>query len=287
MGTSTSSSGGKAGSPFDPEWLSPAGAGEASGGSGDAVSGEDPEASEEDSNSSGDQDDNSAQSSDESGFAPNRRYADARTKMSGYLGGGGREALRSATKSLVTKGMGGARRASSTMRRSAQGAATLGQFLAAARDGTDASIRDWVEHVKQLNLSADDLILEVVKKVMPQTGSVDEESLRNSAADALSQLYEQNPDLNWFALTDAQIHEVMAITIANEVCSRIDLQLGQTYEKLKFDAAKIQLYRNDVREFVRSEVRVVMDACVSGSTGLDPQRLAQEVLLSTLEVFAS
>jgi hypothetical protein len=171
------------------------------------------------------------------------------------------------------------------MRGSALGAAALGQFLSAARDHTDARVQDWVERVKQQNLSADDLILELVKEVMPQTGSVDEESLRNSAVDALGQLYEQNPDLDLFALTDGQIHEVMAITIANEVCTRVDLQLGQTYEKLKYDAAQIQLYRNDVREFVRSEVRVVMDAC--SSKGLDPQRLAHEVLQSALEVFAS
>jgi hypothetical protein len=284
MGTSTSSSGGKAGSPFDPEWLSPSQTGGDTG-SGEQVGGDDNQGQEINSDSAGEQDGNTAQGTDEPDFAPNRRYAEARTKMSGYLGGGGREALRSATRSMVNKGMGGSKRAASTMRGSAQGAAALGQFLSAARDRTDARVQDWVERVKLLHLSADDLILELVKEVMPQTGSIDEESLRNSAVDALGQLYEQNPDLDLFTLTDGQIHEVMAITIANEVCTRVDLQLGQTYEKLKYNAAQIQLYRNDVREFVRSEVRVVMDAC--SSKGLDPQRLAHEVLRSTLEVFAS
>lgn len=281
MGTSTSSSGGKAGSPFDPEWLSPSQTGGNTGGAGEQVVGDD----NQEGDSASEQDGSTAQGTDEPEFAPNRRYAEARLKMSGYLGGGGPEALRSATRSMVNKGMGGSSRAASTMRGSAKGAAALGQFLSAARDHTDARVQNWVERVKQLNLSADDLILELVKEVMPQTGSVDEESLRNSAVDALGQLYEQNPDLDLFALTDAQIHEVMAITIANEVCNRVDLQLGQTYEKLKYDAAQIQLYRNDIREFVRSEVRVVMDAC--SSKGLDPQRLAHEVLLSALEVFAS
>lgn len=285
MGTSTSSSGGKAGSPFDPEWLSPSQVGGDIGGSGDQVGGDDNQGQEGDNDSASEQDGNTAQGTDEPEFAPNRRYAEARLRMSGYLGGGGREALRSAIRSMVNKGMGGSSRAASTMRGSAQGTAALGQFLSAARDHTDARVQDWVERVKQLSLSADDLILELVKEVMPQTGSVDEESLRNSAVDALGQLYEQNPDLDLFTLTDAQIHEVMAITIANEVCNRVDLQLGQTYERLKYDAAQIQLYRNDIREFVRSEVCVVMDAC--SSKGLDPQRLAHKVLLSALEVFAS
>lgn len=285
MGTSTSSSGGKAGSPFDPEWLSPSQAEGDAGGSGEPLSSDDNQGQEGDGDSAGEQDGTNAQGIDEPEFAPNRRYAEARSKMSGYLGGGGCEALRSATRGMVNKGMGGARRAASTMRGSAQGAAALGQFLSAARDGTNARVQDWVERVKQLNLSADDLILELVKEVMPQTGSVDEESIRNSAVDALGQLYEQDPNINLFALTDEQIHGVMAITIANEVCNRIDLQLGQTYEKLKYDVAQIQLYRNDVREYVRSQVRVVMDEC-SGK-GLDPQCLAREVLQSALEVFAS
>ena len=285
MGTSTSSSGGKAGSPFDLEWLSPSQAEGDAGGSGEPLSGDDNQGQEGDGDSAGEQDGTNAQGIDEPEFAPNRRYAEARSKMSGYLGGGGRQSLRSATRGMVNKGMGGSRRAASTMRGSAQGAAALGQFLSAARDGTDARVQDWVERVKQQNLSADDLILELVKEVMPQTGSVDEESLRNSAVDALGQLYEQDPNLDLFALTDEQIHGVMAITIANEVCNRIDLQLGQMYEKLKYDAAQIQLYRNDVREYVRSEVRVVMEAC-SGK-GLEPQRLAREVLQSALEVFAS
>lgn len=285
MGTSTSSSGGKASSPFDPEWLSPQQAGAASDVPDEQVGGNDNQGQEGESNSASEQDGNTAQGTEASEFAPNRRYAEARLKMSRYLNGGGREALHSATRSMVNKGMGGSSRAAATMRGSAQGAAALGQFLSTARDHTDARIQDWIERVKQLNLSADDLILELVKEVMPLTGSIDEESLRNSAVDALGQLYEQNPDLDLFALTDPQIHEVMAITIANEVCNRVDLQLGQTYEKLKYDASQIQLYRNDIREFVRSEVRVVMDAC--SSKGLDPQRLAHEVLLTALEVFAS
>jgi len=218
-------------------------------------------------------------------FAPSRRFADARTKMSSYLGGGGRESLRSAAKSMVTKGMGGPRRAASTMRGTAQGAGALGQFLASARDGSDPRVVDWVNRTRQANLPADDLILELVKEVMPDTGSVDEESLRNAAAEALGLLYELNPDIDIFNLTDAQIHDVMAITIANDVCNRMDLQLGQAYERLKFDARQIQLYRKDVKEYVQSEVRVVMERL--GAVGLDPKRLARDVLHSAMEVFAT
>lgn len=283
MGTSTSSSGGKAGSPFDPEWLTSEGAGDGqAGGSGAADSGgQETDVSDGSQPGAGNGDEGAV----DSDFAPSRRFADARTKMSAFLGGGGRESLRAATKSMVTKGMGGPRRAASTMRGTAKGAGALGQFLASARDGSDPRVADWVNQARLSNMAADDLIVELVKEVMPDSGSVDDESLRNAAAEALGQLYEKNPDIDILNLTDAQIQDVMAITIANDVCNRMDQQLGQTYEKLKYDPQQIQLYRHDVKEYVQSEVRVVMERL--GATGLDPKSLAREVLQAALEVFAS
>lgn len=292
MGTSTSSSGGKGGSPFDPQWLtSEDSAGGVAGEIGDGTPGEQGHGSGHESadtgpaDSAGDQAVTSTDATQDAELAPSRRFADARTKLSAYLGGGDRELLRSAAKSMVTKGMGGARRAASTMRGTARGAAALGQFLVSARDGSDPRVVDWFDRTRQANLSADDLILELIKEVMPDTGSVDDDSVRNAAAEALGLLYEVNPDIDIGNLTDAQIHDIMAITIANDVCNRMDLQLGQTYERLKYDPQQIQLRRQDMREYVQSEVRVVMERL--GSAGLDPKRLAWEVLLSALEVFAS
>lgn len=292
MGTSTSSSGGKAGSPFDPEWLTPevSGMGTPRGDDGEPADGQGDGGDHESANLGNEAgaDGQSAaveQAAADNAFAPSRRYADARSKMSAYFGGGGREALRAAAKRMVTSGMGGSQRAASTMRGTSQGAGALGQFLVSARDSSDPRVVDWVNRARQTNLPADDLILELVKEVMPDTGSVDEESLRNAAAEALGLLYELNPYIDIFNLTDAQIHDVMAITIANDVCNRMDLQLGQTYERLKHDPHQVQVYRRDVKEYVQSEVRVVMERL--GGKGLDPQRLSREVLRSTMEVFAS
>lgn len=292
MGTSTSSSGGKAGSPFDPEWLTPEAVPPSAAGAEDNVAadghgdGGDPQEPDNSSNEAGtaDQAAEGEQAAD-AVFAPSRRFADARSKMSAALGGGGRESLRAATRSMVTKGMGGPRRAASTMRGTAGGAGALGQFLASARDGSDPQVVDWVNRTRLANLAADDLILELVKEVMPNTGSVDDESLRNAAAEALGLLYELNPDIDILKLTDVQIHDVMAITIANDVCNRMDLQLGQTYERLRHSPQQVQLFRKDVREYVQSEVRVVMERLAGA--GLDPKRLARNVLQSAMEVFAS
>lgn len=286
MGTSTSSKGGGSRSPFDPEWLSPpeggAGGGDAApGGDGDGDDGAPPaDGGETNAEGQGEAADGADLGAAQ---APDRRFAPARTSMSAFLGGSGRDALRGATKSMVSKGMGGPRRAAATMRATAQGAGQLGQFLAAARDASDARIVDWVQRVRAGNLSANDLVLEVVKEVLPSTGSVDEESIRNAAAEALGQLYETAPNIDIFNLTDVQIAKLIGYIVANDLCNRVDLQLGQTYEKLKFDAREIQMYRNDIKEYVNAQVRVVLDR--QGPRGVDHQRLASEVLAATLEVF--
>lgn len=282
MGTSTSSKGGRSGSPFDPEWL-PSGGDDGTGAT-DAGERETGDQATSDNAESAESSEADVGSPVDAELAPNRRFAEARTKMSAYLSGGGRESLRSAAKSMVNKGMGGPRRAASTMRSTAQGAGRLGQFLATVRDGTDPKVVDWVQRVRAANLSASDLALELVKEVLPDTGSVDDESLRNAAAEALGKLYESAPNVDIFALTNQQIADVIGFTIANEVCNRMDLQLGQTYERLKYDPHQVQVYRNDVKEYVHSEVRVVMDR--HSASHMDPQRLACEVLASSLKVFA-
>jgi hypothetical protein len=279
MGTSTSSKGGGAGSPFDPEWLDAAG-----GDSSSEVAGSDGQGDSNGDVPTADDETGTSSADSQGDFAPSRRFAPARSSLATAISGGGRESIRSAAKHMVNKGMGGPKRAASTMRRTSQGAGQLGQFLAAVRDGVDPRVVDWVQKVRDSNLSANDLVLELVREVMPDTGSIDEESLRNSAAEALGKLYESSEDLDIFNLTNEQIAEVMGLTIANEVCNRVDLQLGQTYERLKFDPHQVQVFRNDVREYIHGEVRVVMSKLDVRQAV--PQRLAQDVLESTLRVFA-
>ncbi|KWS13896.1 hypothetical protein AL064_06330 [Pseudomonas syringae pv. syringae] len=283
MGTSTSSSGGKAGSPFDPEWLD----------QGDAAGASGPDDGAPEGAADGDKDvpqdvpengETGLEPSQDQDIAPDRRFMPARSKMGKYLSGGGRDALRGAASSMIKKGMGGAGRASSTMRGVAQGAGRLGSFLEAVRAGTDPQVVNWIQKVRGQNLSASDLALELIREVMPETGSVDDESLRNAAADALAQLYEQDPNVDIFQLDDRQITAVIGFTIANGVCNRMDLQLGQTYEKLKYSPVEIQEFRNDIKQWVHAEVQRIMDGLAAQR--IDPQTLARSVLQTALEVFA-
>lgn len=281
MGTSTSSKGGGPRSPFDPAWLTdgagpdgaPDGDGEDGGGNPDG----DPGVGQ-----------NGAPLAAPPALPPvpsqSRRFAGARAAMSGFLDGGGGDSLRSATKSMIGRGMGGPQRAARTMRSTSQGAGQLGQFLADARNGNNPQVADWVQRVRDGGLSAKDIVLELVREVLPGSGSVDEDSVRNAAAEALGKLYEVSPDVDIFNLSDQQIADVIGYTVANDICNRIDLQLGQSYEKLKFSPEKVQEQRNDIKEYVQGRVRVEIEK--RGPGPLNPTRLAATVLASTLRVFS-
>lgn len=281
MGTSTSSKGGGPRSPFDPEWL------EGAPGGGDTGA-DDNDDAPGDGHSGAPGEDDAPQSEIEPSHLvpaanPARRFAGARVAMSGALGGGGRDGFKTAAKRMVSRGMGGAARAANTMRATAQGAGALGHFLTQARDGTDSGIVNWVQRARAANLSANDLILEVVREVIPQSGSIDEDSIRNAATETLSMLYETSPDVDIFNLSDQQIADIVGFTVANDICNRVDLLLGQSYEKLKYTPQQVQLCRNDIREYVRGLVRVEIDKL--GTRPVDAHSLAREVLAATLEVF--
>lgn len=281
MGTSTSCKGGGPRSPFDPEWLdSPAGGAGGGGGGGGGGTGDGGGKSDSASDTP---DGNAASESQYPPMNPARRLAGARGALSGALRGGGGGDIRSAAKRMVSRGMGGPARAARTMRATAQGAGALGQFLAQARDGSDQSVVNWVQRIRAASLAPDDLVLEVIKAVIPDSGSIDEDSLRNAAAETFSMLFETSPEVDLFNLTDQQIADVIGFTIGNDICNRVDLLLGQTYEKLKYTPQDVQLVRNEIREYVHGLVRLELDKL--GPRPMDAHGLARDVLAATLEVF--
>lgn len=281
MGTSTSTAGGRSGSPLDPEWLEPAGTGGSGGDSGVADSSGPGEGASEPGEAEG------ASGPGEPGetqLAPDRRFAGARSSMSAYFRTGDKAYLAGALGGAVRKGMGGAKRAASTMRRTAQGAASIGQVLTGLREQTEPRFLSLVQRFRTEGLSVKDLILEVIKEALPDTGSIDEDSVREAAAEALGEFFEQHPEADLLDLSDEQIQEVMSVTIANDIMHRLDQLLGQTYERLKLDPVQVQKLRNEAKEYVNAVVQVEREK--AGKLPANLKGFAATVLQSTLEVFA-
>lgn len=288
MGTSTSSAGAGSGASFDPPWLDDAGNSIDSGHADKPISpGTAPADTSGDVDTNG-QEGNQAPPPPETGptVAPPGRYQEARRALTGFVRSGSSSDLRRGISSFVKKGMGGSAKAANRMRTSAVAASSLGGFLAAARDGSDPGINAWVTSVKQRGLSARDVALEVVQKLVPTGGSIDEESAKHAMSQAVAHLYEVDPNADIFNLADDQIASVMAYTVAFDVYNHVQLELGRVFEKLKYAPRVIQERLTQALDYIMVVVNRSMEKVRSGSVQRSMREIAASALQDALTVFA-
>lgn len=300
MGTSTSSAGAGAGSPFDPPWLDDAGAGIDDGhsdtelppsgdGDGDVDADSEDEAGSDAADSSADDTDAPGAADIDSGSdtAPSGRYQDARTKMGRFMSTGDRKDAARAMGSFVKKGLGGPAKAATRMRMSSQAAAALGGFLTQVREATDATINDWVDSARARGLSAQDAALEVINQIVPAGGSVDEESAKHAMNQAIIHLYEVDPTTDIFALTNEQISNLMGYTLAFDVYNRVQLELGRVFEKLKFAAEVVQDRLAQVQDYILVVVRDAMKKVRSSRQPRTVRDISATALRNALDIFGA
>lgn len=286
MGTSTSSTGAGSGVSFDPPWLD-----DAEGGIDSALadtlispSTESTELPEE--TDSNDQDGIQPTSTETgSTVAPRGRYQEARRSLTKFVRFGSDSDLKRGMSSFIKKGMGGATKAASRMRTSTIAASSLGGFLATAREGTDQGVNAWVASAKQRNLSARDAALEVVQKLVPIGGSIDEESAKHAMSQAVTHLYEVVPDADIFNLTDDQIANVMSYTVAFDVYNRVQLELGRVFETMKYTPGVIQGRLAQVLDYIMVVINRSMEKVRSGNAPRSMREIAVSALQDALTVF--
>lgn len=285
MGTSTSSAGAGSGASFDPPWLDDAGGGIDSSQADKPISPVVPADAPGEADTNG-QEVNQPPSETGLTVAPPGRYQEARRALTGFVHSGNGSDLRRGISSFVKKGMGGSAKAANRMRTSAVAASSLGGFLAAARDGSDPGINEWVDSLKQRGLSARDAALEVVQKLVPTGGSIDEESAKHAINQAISHLYEVDPNADIFNLSDDQIANVMAYTVAFDVYNRVQLELGRVFEKLKYAPRVIQERLTQALDYIMVVVNRSMDKARSSSVQHSMREIAASALQDALTVFA-
>lgn len=290
MGTSTSSAGAGAGSPFDPPWLDGAEEGIDDSNSDTQLPPAGDGASESDANSDSNGEP-SEQTSDgfstASDVAPSGRYKEARTQMGRFMRTGDRSEVARAMGSFVRKGLGGTAKAASRMRMSSQAAAALAGFLTQVREGTNPSINDWVASARDRGLSAQDAALEVIGQIVPTGGSVDEESAKHAMNQAIIHLYEVDPATDIFALTNEQISSLMEYTLAFDVYNRVQLELGRVFEKLKFSAQVVQDRLAQVQDYILVVVKDAMTKVRNSSQPRSVRDISALALRNALEIFGA
>jgi len=259
MGTSSSSSGPGAGVPFDPPWLS-------------SVASEIGSPLEQISGDGAQQEQTPQQAEpvvQPSGIAPPRRFGNARRYMGEYASGGDRAALKKSLGSYSRKGMGGASNVASRMKTSTSAGAGLFNFLQGVRDSSDAGDQ-------------------MIDQVISTGGSIEEESCRDSMAQAISELLTINPDINLVNMDNDSIWTVLELFMANEAFNRINLDIGQLFESAKYSPREAVSRLNEMRDYLKSEISSQMQELrkdTSNPTKAEMNALLQAAIKITFEVF--
>ena len=278
MGTSSSSSGPGSGVPFDPPWLSSVTS--EIGSPLEQISG-DPSQSEQNPQQT-------VTTTQPVEVAPPRRFGTARRYLGEYASSGDRGALKKALGSYSRKGMGGALKVASRMRTSTAAGAGLFNFLQGVRDSTETQVRDWVNQLTSKNLSANEVADEIIDQLMSTGGSLEEESCRDSMAQAMSELLTINPDVDLLNMDNDSIWTVVELFMANEAFNRLILDIGQIFESDRYSPSEAVSRMNDMQEYLKSEISAQIQELrtdASSPTKAEMNNLLQIAIKITFEVF--
>ena len=276
MGTSSSSSGPASGVSFDPPWLS-------------SVASEIGSPLE---NISGEESDLGNQPTEPVTqpfeMSPPRRFGNARRYLGEYVSSGDRGTLKKAIGSYSRKGMGGAANVARRMRASTSAGAGLFNFLQGVSDSSDINVRDWVNQLTANNLSAYEIADRIIVQVISSGGSLEEESCKDSMAQAMSELLTINPEVDLMKMDNDSIWTVIELFMANEAFNRLDLDIGQLFESAKYSPYEAVSRMNDMREYLKSEISAQIQALRASTPNPSKEEmnnLLQSALRLTFEIF--
>jgi len=276
MGTSSSSSGPGAGVSFDPPWLdiiasdflSPQ----------QSIAGED----------NGEPIDADTDKTEPFDLAPPRRFGTARRYLGEYVADGNKDSLRKALGSYSRKGMGGATNVARRMRASTAAGVRLFNLLQGIRESSDEKIQDWVRQLSAKNLSFQELADEIIDQIISTGGSLEEESCKNSMAQAMSDFLTDYPDVDLMNMDDDNIWTVIERFISNEAFNRLTLDIGQPFESAKYSPKEVVSRLKEMNDYLRAEISAqiqeLRDSNQNPSTK-ELDNLLQSAIKITYEIF--
>jgi len=279
MGTSASSKGPGAGVSLDPEWL-------------DDIelpnqNNIQPDNQNDDDSEDGNQShENEQNETVKLNLAPKFRFASARRSMGEYIRSGSTDALKKSLGHYSKTGMGGAKRLSRRMRTSTKVAANFFHTFHSLRDDDNFALGTILAELRERGANANEIIDTIIDNVCPSGGSLDEVSCRDSGRFALSEFMSQNPDADISNLTDDQIWSLTCMFLGNEAFSRVQLDIGQAYEKQEVSASERVNRMNEMKEYLQAEISAQLNRLRnSDNQMIDMQKLFQTAIKNTFEIY--
>jgi len=214
-------------------------------------------------------------------IAPPARYKDARRSLTDYANSGNKESLTRSLGHYSKVGMGGSRKVADRMQNSTRTAAGIYSALQSLRSGSISSVANDIARLKAEGASIYSIIDVFVKHICSDGGSLDETSARDSASSALSELLEANPNADIQNLSDDDSWQIISSFLGYEAFSRIQLDIGQTFEKL--DSLSERTFRlQEMREYLESEITVQINTLRNENPNVSSTNL-HEMLGSAIE----
>lgn len=274
MGTSASSSGPGSGVPLVPPWV-------------DNV---DPETGPDSDHENNEEPDEQQPSSPviPAPIALPGRFRDTRSSLGRYAESGDSKNLKNGLRHYSRTGLGGAKTASTRMKRTAINSGALYSTLSALREGS-ATISDHGIDLDTLQgRSARDVANKIANVISPNDGTQDSEANQRAISQALTELVAENPDANLTSLSEDNIIMVIESYICNDICQRIELDVGKhIFDKAGSPAVAMQRL-DEISRYVKQCVSVAFRKINDGGQTMtrdNATKVASSIIENTFIIF--
>lgn len=275
MGTSTSSKGPQGGISFDPPWL-------------DQIT-SDIQANGNDiddtndviqSTSDGEQTEDDTSRTSVIGISPTGRFAPSRAPMREFLKHGGKQNFRKVVGNYSKTGMGGAKKLSSRMKV----ATTVGSNLFGLIQNIQniPSIQNWLSSLNGTTPNFRELENQIINILIPDGGSIDEDSCRDSLSKAMSDLYEVNPDVDLQNIQQDEIWFLIEHFLASECLNRLAHDIGQVMESAEYKPEVIIHRMDEMKSYLEADLKSNLEVLRTNLANPSNKEL-QQVLEKSLE----
>lgn len=223
-------------------------------------------------------------------IAPPGRFRGARSNLGRFSSSGSSESMRRGLGQYVQTGLGGSRQASRRMVGTARKAGSLYDVLTALSSGTVPGVELGIDPMLLSGRPAREAIDRIALALSPSDGTQDSEASRNAISQALCELVQREPAAELGALTVEQIELAMELFITEDICRRIELDIGKTVlDKAPEPATAIRRF-NEMRRYVQQAVAACFRRRFENPGRLSRQaaiRLASKVIRDTFRIFES
>lgn len=217
--------------------------------------------------------------------APPKRFQQARTNFGKFASDGASHHLQRALGGYVRKGYGGSSGAARRMGSSSAVAGALYGALSALAGGPSGEFSGTLDRHLLQGRSFGEVSDALVNSVCSHTGTQDAESARRSIHDALSRLYETNPNADLLNLDEDQRFAVIEEFLTCEVTTRFLLDCEASIKaRAPIDVAldRIRQAKDYIRSVIQNSLSQLRE---SQTTSIDVSRTADETFRLTFSVF--